>query len=49
MRIANASGRVKLLVAAEAVGVGAANDRGFSADPHKTYEHFAGLCDGATR
>ena len=49
MRIANASGRVKLLVAAEAVEVGAANDGRFSADPQKNFEHFVGLCDLATR
>jgi len=49
MRIANVSGRVKLLVAAEAVEVEAASDDRFSADPQKNYEHFAGLCDLATR
>ena len=43
MRIANVSGRVKLLVAAEAVDVEAAIDDRFSADPLKTYEHFAGI------
>jgi len=49
MRIANVDGRVKLLVAAQAVDIDATSDDRFSADPHKTYEHFAGLCDGATR
>jgi hypothetical protein len=49
MRIANVSGRVKLLVAAEVVDVEAASDDRFSVDPQKTYEHFGGLCDLATR
>jgi hypothetical protein len=49
MRIANASGWVKLLVAAEAVDVETAIDDRFSADPQKNYEHFAGMCDLVTR
>jgi hypothetical protein len=49
MRNANVSGWVKLLVVAEAIEVEAARDDRFGADPQKTYEHFAGSCDLATR
>lgn len=49
MRIANVGGRVKLLVAADAVDGEVARDDRSSADPQKTYEYFAGLWDLATR